>query len=76
MIRHEAYKKQVAQNLTDSEALSEVFEKIDEAGIWIPEHEVISAYRAKKTKYRKRFYSKIIDGKEVTTYEMLILLRK
>ncbi len=29
-----------------------------------------------KTKYRKRFYSKIIDGKEVTTYEMLILLRK
>ena len=60
---YEAYKKQVAQNLTDSEALSEVFEKIDEAGIWIPEHEVITAYRAKKTKYRKRMEAtKMSDG--------------
>lgn len=51
----------MAQNLTDSEALSEVFEIIDEAGIWIPEHEVLSAYRAKKTKYRKRMEVIVVD---------------
>lgn len=51
---YDAYKKQVAENITDDEALEPVFEKIDEAQIWIPAKEVIVQYRSKKTKFRKR----------------------
>lgn len=37
---YDAYKKQVAENITDDEALEPVFAKIDEAQIWIPEREI------------------------------------
>ncbi|WP_292198757.1 pyridoxamine 5'-phosphate oxidase family protein [Butyrivibrio sp.] len=51
---YDAYKKQVAENITDDEALEPVFEKIDEAQIWIPEKEIRAQYRGKKIKFKKR----------------------
>ena len=51
---YEAYRKQTAENLSDEEALQLVFELIEDAKIWIPEHEIVSRYRAKKTQFRKR----------------------
>lgn len=51
---YEAYRKQAAENLSDEEALQLVFERIEYAKIWIPDHEIVSRYRAKKTQFRKR----------------------
>lgn len=51
---YDAYIKQVAENMTDDEALAPVFDKIDEAQIWIPEREIRNIYRSKKTKFKKR----------------------
>ena len=51
---YDAYRKQVAENLTDDEALAPVFDKINEAQIWIPEREIINIYHSKKTKFKKR----------------------
>ena len=51
---YEAYRKQAAENLSDEEALQLVFSRIEDAKIWIPEHEIVSRYRAKKTQFRKR----------------------
>lgn len=51
---YEAYRKQAAENLSDEEALQLVFSRIEDAKIWIPEHEIVSRYRAKKTQLRKR----------------------
>lgn len=50
----QAYKKQVADNLSDDEALLLVFDKIDEADIWIPEHEIEQAYKSKKRHFKDR----------------------
>ena len=50
---YDAYKKQVAENMTDDEALAPVFDKIDEAQILIPEREIRNIYRSKKTKFKK-----------------------
>lgn len=51
---YEAYRKQAAENLSDEEALQLVFSRIEDAKIWIPEPEIASRYRAKKTQFRKR----------------------
>ncbi|HAP32951.1 MAG TPA: hypothetical protein DCQ46_00410 [Lachnospiraceae bacterium] len=51
---YDAYKKQVAENLSDDEALAPVFAKIDEAQIWIPEREIRNIYCSKKIKFKKR----------------------
>ena len=45
------------ENLSDEEALQLVFERIENAEIWIPEHEIVSRYRAKKIQFRKRLAS-------------------
>ena len=51
---YEAYRKQVAENLSDEEVLQLVFDRIEDAKIWIPEHEIVNHYRAKKSQFRKR----------------------
>lgn len=57
---YDAYKKQVAENMTDDEALAPVFDKIDEAQIWIPEREIRNIYRSKKTKFKKRMEATVL----------------
>ena len=49
-----AYRKQAAENLSDEEALQLVFSRIEDAKIWIPEHEIVNRYRSKKNQFRKR----------------------
>ena len=51
---YEACRKQAAENLPDDEALQLVFVRIENANIWIPEHEILIRYRAKKNHFRKR----------------------
>lgn len=51
---YDAYKKQAADGLSDDEALQTVFDQIEEAEIWIPEHEILKRYRSKKTQFKKR----------------------
>ena len=51
---YEAYRKQAAENLSDEEALQLVFDRIENAEIWIPEHDIINHYRSKKNQFRKR----------------------
>lgn len=51
---YNAYKKQVDEGLYNEEALEEVFDKIDDANIWIPHYEVEKKYYANKNKYSKR----------------------
>ena len=51
---YEAFKKQTAENLSDEEALQLVFDRIEEAQIWIPDYEVVKRYRSKKTQFRSR----------------------
>ena len=60
---YQAYRKQAAENLSDEEALQLVFSHIEDAKIWIPEHEIVSRYRAKKTQFRKR-----LAGENVPQY--------
>ena len=51
---YEVYRKQAEENLSDEEALQLVFDRIEDAKIWIPEHEIVSRYRAKKNQFKKR----------------------
>ena len=51
---YQAYRKQTSENLSDEEALQLVFDRIEEAKIWIPDHEILNRYRAKKNQFRKR----------------------
>ena len=51
---YQAYRKQSAENLSDEEALQPVFDRIEEAKIWIPDYEIVNRYRAKKNQFRKR----------------------
>ena len=51
---YQAYRKQTSEKLSDEEALQLVFDRIEEAKIWIPDHEIINRYRAKKNQFRKR----------------------
>ena len=39
----------------DTSIIAAVMEKITDAGIWIPENEIVAYYRSKKTHYQKRF---------------------
>ena len=47
----------------DEAVLDEVFQKIENCGIWIPDHEIIKRYNAKKPKYQKDYESKKINLK-------------
>ena len=49
-----AYKRQVDEGLSDEQALQYVFDKIEEADIWIPGYEIEKRYRSKKNQFRKR----------------------
>ena len=51
---YQAYRKQTSEKLSDEEALQLVFDRIEEAKIWIPDHEILKRYRAKKNQFRKR----------------------
>ena len=51
---YQAYRKQTEDNLSDEEALQFVFDRIEEAKIWIPDYEIVNRYRAKKSQFRKR----------------------
>ena len=51
---YEAYRKQAADNLSDEKVLQLVFDRIKDAKIWIPEHEIVNHYRSKKNQFRKR----------------------
>ena len=51
---YQAYRKQITEDLLDEEALQLVFDRIEAAGIWIPDYEIVNRYRAKKNQYRKR----------------------
>ena len=43
-----------AEDLSDEEALQLVFDRIEAAGIWISDYEIVNRYRVKKNHYRKR----------------------
>ena len=51
---YQAYRKQTSEKLLDEEALQLVFDRIEEAKIWIPDYEILNRYRAKKNQFRKR----------------------
>lgn len=51
---YEAYKRQTAENLSDEAALKLVFDRIEEAEIWIPEYEIEKRYNSKKKRYKER----------------------
>ncbi len=65
---YDAYKKQVAENLSDDEVLTAVFEKIDEAQIWIPDREIINIYRSKKIKFKKRMEATVLNDSFMFDY--------
>ena len=46
---YQAYRKQTSGKLSDEEALQLVFDRIEEAKIWIPDHEILNRYREKRT---------------------------
>ena len=46
---YQAYRKQTSENLSDEEALQLIFERIEEAKIWISDHEILNRYREKRT---------------------------
>ena len=51
---YQAYRKQTKDNLSDEETLQFVFDRIEEAKIWIPDYEIVNRYRVKKSQLRKR----------------------
>jgi hypothetical protein len=51
---YQAFRKQTMETLSDEEALQLVFERIEEAKIWIPDYEIVNRYRLKKNQFRKR----------------------
>ena len=51
---YEAYKKQVREGLSDEEALQPVFDRIDQAEIWIPDYEITDRYRSRKKRFESR----------------------
>lgn len=56
----QAYKKQVEEHLSDDEALLFIFNKIDEADIWIPEYEIEQAYKSRKRHFKDRMVKETI----------------
>ena len=61
---YQAFRKQTMETLSDEEALQLVFERIEEAKIWIPDYEIVNRYRLKKNQFRKRLAGEniCIDG--------------
>ena len=51
---YEAFKRQTEADLSDEEALAYVFDRIEEAKIWIPDYEIIQKYRSKKKQFKNR----------------------
>ncbi len=51
---YEAYKKQMAEKLYNEETLQMVYDKIEDAKIWIPVYEVAKKYYSKKNQFKKR----------------------
>ena len=51
---YEAYKKQVREGLSDHEALQMVFDRIDQAEIWIPDYEIEHRYKSRKKRFEAR----------------------
>ena len=51
---YEAYRKQVREGLSDEEALQLVFDRIDQAEIWIPDYEIEHRYKSKKKRFESR----------------------
>lgn len=39
---YQAYRKQTAEGLSDDEALQFVFDRVEEAKIWIPDYEILN----------------------------------
>ena len=70
---YQAYRKQTAKNLSDEEALQYVFDRIEKAKIWIPDHEIVNRYSSKKIQFRNR-----LAGENVPQhiYLMESILRK
>ena len=60
---YQAYRKQTSENLSDEEALQLIFDRIEEAKIWIPDYEILNRYRAKKNQFMKR-----LAGESVPQY--------
>jgi len=52
---YQAFRKQTMETLSDEEALQLVFDRIEEAKIWLPDYEIINRYQAKKSQFRRRF---------------------
>ena len=58
---YEAYKEirternRVPNGEDDAQIIEAVMQKISDAEIWIPEHEVVTYYKGKKIRYAKRF---------------------
>ena len=58
----QAYRKQTSEKQSDEEALQTVFERIEEADIWIPDYEILNRYRAKKKQFANRSAAYLPDG--------------
>lgn len=70
---YEAYKRQKSEKLTDDEALLYVFDKIEEAEIWIPDYEIKKKYISKKNKFKNRLASENVPK---YLFEMESILNK
>ena len=57
---YEAYVLQMEQKISDFEALDNVYDKIEDAEIWIP-FEVEKKYRSKKNHFQKRYEKQIMQ---------------
>lgn len=58
---YEAYVLQMEQKISDFEALDNVYDKIEDAEIWIPFDEVEKKYRSKKNHFQKRYEKQIMQ---------------
>ena len=58
---YEAYVFQIEKHISDYEAIDSVYEKIEEAEIWIPYDEVEKKYRSKKKDFKKRYEKQVMQ---------------
>ena len=57
----------------DEAVLDEVFQKIDECGIWIPDYEIIKRYNSKKGKYQKDLEAKKSEVNTLKRYNIIMV---
>ena len=57
----------------DEAVLDEVFQKIDECGIWIPDYEIIKQYNSKKGKYQKDLEAKKSEVNTLKRYNIIMV---